>query len=95
MNGQSQLLLRAIKGPVIMITLGVLFAIDKFSGYSFRQTFPVLLIVIGIMQLLGGRRVKADYIPPPSPVVTSPPPFRPAETPRAESGLDQNQEPRA
>jgi hypothetical protein len=67
MNDQSQLLLRSIKGPVIMITIGVLFAADRFTDYHFHQTWPVLLIVIGLMQLLAGRRRRADYYPPPAP----------------------------
>lgn len=67
MNDQSQLLLQSIKGPVIMITIGVLFAADRFTDYHFHQTWPVLLIVIGLMQLLVGRRRRPDYYPPPPP----------------------------
>jgi hypothetical protein len=67
MNDQSQQLIRAITGPVILITVGVLFLIDKFSGFSFSQTWPVLLIVIGILKLLGGRRRRDEYMPPPPP----------------------------
>lgn len=67
MNDQSQQLLRSIKGPVIMITIGVLFAADRFTDYHFHQTWPVLLIVIGLMQLLVGRgRYRGNYYPPPS-----------------------------
>ena len=65
MNDQSQLLLRSVKGPIIMITVGVLFAADRFTNYHFHQTWPILLIVIGILQLLVGRRRRADYYPPP------------------------------
>jgi len=72
MNDQSQLLLRSIKGPVIMITVGVLFAIERY-GYSFGQTWPVLLIVVGILQLVGGRRRRADYYPPPGPSASASP----------------------
>ena len=61
MNDQSQLLLRSIKGPVIMITIGVLFAADRFTDYHFLQTWPVLLIVIGLLQLLCGRGRRRDY----------------------------------
>lgn len=64
MNDQSQLLIRAIRGPVIMITIGVLFAADRFTDYRFHQTWPALLIVLGLMQLLGGRR-RRDYYPTP------------------------------
>jgi hypothetical protein len=65
MNDQSHLLLRAIKGPVIMITIGVLFAADRFTDYHFYQTWPILLIVIGILQFVAGRGRRADYYPPP------------------------------
>ena len=74
MNDRSQLLINAIRGPVTMITVGVLFAIDKFSSYHFGETWPVLLIVIGAMQLLGGRRRRPDFYPPPA---ASAPPYAP------------------
>ena len=49
-----------------MITVGVLFAADRFTDYHFHQTWPVLLIVIlALMQLLAGRRRRPDYYPPP------------------------------
>ena len=67
MNDQSQHLIRAITGPIILITVGVLFLIDRFSQFSFTQTWPVLLIVVGIMKIFGGRRRRDDYIPPPPP----------------------------
>jgi len=41
----------AIKGPVMMITLGVLAAMDQFGSVSFWRTWPVLLIVIGVLKL--------------------------------------------
>ncbi len=72
MNDQSQLLIRSIRGPVIMITVGVLFAVDRFTDFHFHETWPVLLIVIGLLSLLGGRR-RRDYYPPPS----AQPPIRP------------------
>jgi hypothetical protein len=77
MNDQSQYLLQSIKGPVIMITIGVLFAADRFTDYHFHQTWPVLLIVIGLMQLLAGRRRRPNYYPPPSPGGTGPTPYAP------------------
>jgi hypothetical protein len=56
MNEQSLCLVRAIRGPVILITVGVLFAFDKFTAFSFSQTWPVLLIVLGLLSLAGGSR---------------------------------------
>ena len=43
---------RGLMGPVVLITLGVLFLIGKLSwGYSFGQLWPALLIVIGLVKL--------------------------------------------
>jgi hypothetical protein len=65
-NDHSQLLLRSIRGPVIVITIGVLCAADRFTDYHFHQTWPVLLIVIGLLQLIGGRRRRGGYYQPPA-----------------------------
>jgi len=46
-------LVRAIRGPVILITLGVLFALNNFTRYRFNETWPVLLIVFGLLSLAG------------------------------------------
>jgi hypothetical protein len=53
MNDREASLARAIRGPVTLITLGSLFAVDHFTAYSFQQTWPVLLIVFGLLSLLG------------------------------------------
>ena len=45
-------LARAVRGPVTLIVLGGLFALDHFTPYSFQQTWPVLLIVFGLLTLL-------------------------------------------
>lgn len=45
----------AIRGPVILITIGVLFAIDYSAGIPFGKTWPVLLIVVGGLHLFGRR----------------------------------------
>ena len=41
----------AIRGPVLMITLGALLAIDQNGALSFGRTWPVLLIVFGLFKL--------------------------------------------
>jgi len=51
MNGDSAAFLRAIRGPVILITVGTLFALDQYSLLSFHQTWPVILIVLGLLNL--------------------------------------------
>ncbi len=45
-------LMRAIRGPIILITIGVLFAIDHAGGLTFDRTWPALIIVIGLLKLL-------------------------------------------
>jgi hypothetical protein len=44
-------LLSAIRGPVLMITLGVLLVVDQGGGPSFGRTWPVLLIEFGLFKL--------------------------------------------
>jgi len=44
---------RKLMGPVVLITLGVLFLIGEFTRYSFGELWPVLLIVIGVVMLAG------------------------------------------
>ncbi|MGD0668323.1 MAG: DUF5668 domain-containing protein [Bryobacteraceae bacterium] len=53
--------IRALRGPVTLITIGILFALQNFTPYNFGQTWPVLLIVLGLMSLLG-----RSVAPPPA-----------------------------
>ena len=51
-------LVSAIRGPVMLVTLGTLFSIDYFGPWRFSRTWPVLLIVLGVFKLaehLGAR----------------------------------------
>ena len=52
MSSDKAQLMRAIRGPVLLITLGLLVTADYFWGYPFHRTWPVLLIVFGVMKLL-------------------------------------------
>jgi hypothetical protein len=51
MNGNSHSLLRAIRGPIMLIAIGVLFAADQFTDYGIWRTWPVLLILLGVLKL--------------------------------------------
>ena len=64
-------LLRAIRGPITLITVGVLFALNNFTPYSFDKTWPVLLIVFGLLSLM---KRGLEPPPPPPPVQPFPPP---------------------
>jgi len=52
MNATRAALLGAIRGPIMLITLGALFLWDQSGGKSFGRTFPLLLIVYGVLKLL-------------------------------------------
>jgi hypothetical protein len=41
-----------LTGGLILITLGVLIFISKTTSYSFGQTWPILIIVIGISTII-------------------------------------------
>lgn len=66
MNGAS--FIQAARGPVLLMTLGVLLAMHQNTHWGFEQTFPVLIIVFGVMKLLervAMRSGAADGVPPP------------------------------
>jgi hypothetical protein len=44
-------LVRAVRGPLLLITLGVLMALHRSQDVSFTKTWPVLLILFGLMKL--------------------------------------------
>lgn len=41
--------IRGLMGPLMIITVGVLFLIAEYSSHSFADLWPVLLIVAGIV----------------------------------------------
>jgi len=43
---------RGLMGPVMIITVGVLFLIGEFTRYGFGDLWPVLLVVAGVVTLL-------------------------------------------
>ena len=63
---------RSIRGPVTLITVGTLFALNNFTPYRFSETWPVLLIVFGLMTLLGRGMETPPPAPPPQQVYYPP-----------------------
>jgi hypothetical protein len=68
MNGISTALFQAARGPIMLITFGVLVAIDH-SGYglSFWRTWPLLFIVYGVLKLVERLLPRPIYVPPQAP----------------------------
>lgn len=62
MNSASGLV-QAIRGPIMLITLGALVEIDYAGIYSFWRTWPILIIVFGLLKLIerGAERPKPPY----------------------------------
>jgi hypothetical protein len=71
MRGNERSMIRAVRGPITLITVGVLLALNNFTPYRFDQTWPVILIVFGLMTLVGR---STDRIVPPSAAGYPPPP---------------------
>jgi DUF4097 and DUF4098 domain-containing protein YvlB len=54
---------RALREPVLMITIGILFAIQQAGILPFTRTWPLILIMIGLMKLI--ERMLSPHEPPP------------------------------
>jgi hypothetical protein len=77
--------IRSLMGPAVIITVGILFLLEQTrSGFSFGQTWPVILVVIGIISLasamapMDGHISSATAAPSVPPTATSVPPPNPA-----------------
>jgi hypothetical protein len=51
MNGGAALI-AALRGPLMLTVFGGLLMIHRFQDISFWKTWPVLLILLGLMKLL-------------------------------------------
>jgi hypothetical protein len=51
MNTGTAALIGALRGPVMLMTLGGLLTAHRFSEVSFSKTWPVLLIIFGLLKL--------------------------------------------
>jgi hypothetical protein len=93
-EGNNMRYRRSLTGPVMLITIGVLFAMDHIWGWwDFSRTWPIILIAIGVVKLLerlawhdqdyynGGPR-------PWGPPSTPPPPPGTINVPPASGGSD-------
>jgi LiaI-LiaF-like transmembrane region len=56
--------IRGLMGPAFVITVGVLFLLDQMRGgiFSFWNTFPVILIVLGVISLAAAAAPTAGHI---------------------------------
>jgi hypothetical protein len=52
MNSRGALFAQAIRGPILLITIGVLFAMQQSDVLPFSHTWPLVIIVIGVLKLI-------------------------------------------
>jgi hypothetical protein len=67
MNDNSYSLVQAVRGPIMLIALGTLVAMDYFEVYGFGRTWPVLIILFGILKLVEKMVAKPEPAPDPRP----------------------------
>jgi len=65
--------IRSLRGPAVVITVGVLFLLSEMRGdfLSFHHTWPVILVVLGIVSLASSLAPMDGHIE--TPVNTVPP----------------------
>ena len=59
-GGPNAAFMRALFGPIMLLVVGILFAVDYAGGPSAGQTWPALIIVAGLLKLgefMGARNV--------------------------------------
>jgi hypothetical protein len=91
MRGNNGTIFCAVRGPLTLITVGVLFAFNNFTPYGFDKTWPVILIVFGLLTLLnrGFRPAQPEppqYANPANPYQWAPPQPPPYAPPPADPG---------
>ncbi|MGB7846751.1 MAG: DUF5668 domain-containing protein [Candidatus Acidiferrum sp.] len=66
--------IRGLMGPAILITLGVLFLLHQLQGgrFDFGSTWPVLLVVIGLLLLASSVAPRDGHIE--TQIAAAPPP---------------------
>jgi hypothetical protein len=53
---------RCLMGPAVLVTLGVLFLLETQDVISFGRTWPVLLVVIGLIKVFQGSASTAGHV---------------------------------
>lgn len=60
---------RGLMGPAILVTVGALWLVSELSGPGFGRTWPVLLLVIGLIKVLQSNAPTSGHMQPPIPPV--------------------------
>lgn len=71
--------MRGLMGPAVLVTIGALSLLDDISQFGWHRTWPILILVIGIVKLLQSNASAAGHVPEASSDGTLPP-APPADT---------------
>lgn len=82
MNVSFWELARAVRGPIMLVTFGILMALNHMDKIGFERTWPILIIMYGLLRL--AERAAGRPLPPPYPTAAYPPPPYPAQYPPAQ-----------
>lgn len=81
--------IRSLMGPAVVITIGLLFLLNEVHGgrFGFGETWPVILIVIGLIKLASSLAPSDGHIDTSAPATAPPgvPPAPPAQPPAPEN----------
>ncbi|HKM65547.1 MAG TPA: DUF5668 domain-containing protein [Candidatus Acidoferrum sp.] len=84
--------IRSYIGPAVVITLGVLWLLSEMHGgrFYFGSTWPVILIVIGVLHLASSMASRDGHVSPAPPMAIPPAPPAPLagtpQTPHSSQG---------
>ena len=80
-GGPHTLNARVLMGPAVLVTVGGLLLLEAVHVASFGRTWPILLLVIGLIKVLQSNAPRSGQMQPPSPSAggaQTPPPPPPA-----------------
>jgi hypothetical protein len=68
--------IRGLRAPIIVVTVGILFLLQEMRGgyFDFSNTWPVIIIVIGLLSLASAFASTESHNPPPPPMPPGVPP---------------------
>jgi uncharacterized membrane protein len=69
------ILIRRIRGPVYILTVGVLAMFNEWTRYGFHRTWPVFIIVAGVLMFAERSAYSQAVANGEIPVVATPPPY--------------------
>jgi len=57
---------RSLMGPAVLVTIGVLSLLDSVSRFGWHRTWPLLILVIGVVKLLQSSASGTGHTTPPT-----------------------------